>query len=183
MTEYELLNTTLSLIAIGMSSFSLYGQRKIKRAHRRRDRNAFIIGPHKIVPEDAENVEGAEEEQEEKKAPEIIKKKQHMSVELVHYNGNHYGFEISNNTKSDVKDVEMELLLKEDDDNPLNLTEFNNIFPIQRFAKNSTITLSATLYSGSPSIYNVVLGWTTPDGSRVKDELRVVARDSLPPEP
>lgn len=107
---------------------------------------------------------------------ELLAKKEKMkkgavSVKIVHQENNNYQFEITNSGGIDLRQVEMQLLLDDEDDNPINPSEYADKLPISRLKKGTVVNINATQYAGSPTKYNLVLRWIEPDGSKVEDEL------------
>jgi len=67
----------------------------------------------------------------------------------------------------------MELLLEENQAQPFVLAEYNKKFPVRRLVAGNTVTLTTVQYATSPFVYNIILRWTEPDGSRVEDQIYV----------
>ncbi|RUR10546.1 hypothetical protein [Legionella sp. km772] len=77
------------------------------------------------------------------------------------------------NTFFSSKNPRLYQLLDENQANPIVLSEFKKKFPITRLGVRKYVTLTTVQYATSPSVYNILLRWTEPDGSRVADQVYV----------
>lgn len=84
-----------------------------------------------------------------------------------------YRFRITNISEVDASDVEMELLVKKPEDNPIISSEYVQKFPAEKIPPGSSVTLIAALHLGSPTAYNALLKWTNPDGTKVQEKTYV----------
>ncbi len=99
MTPYELLSIILSLIAI---CISLLSWRSNQRPRKRKAQSIATTTPVKPVSANQQWIRIEKDES----------KKRQISAELLHEQGNNYKLIISNNSRSDVKNVEMELIIE-----------------------------------------------------------------------
>ncbi len=153
MTEYQL-GWILVLIIIPFTLLALY---------RRREQKIFKA---RLL---AAELALQDQEMSEKKK----KKKAELSVKLIHQGTDHYLLELLNSGNVILKNIEMDLLLDENQANPLVLAEYTKKFPIRRLVAGKSVTVTAVQYATSPTTYNVRVRWTEPDGSRVEDQLYV----------
>lgn len=158
MTIYEFISILLSLVAILISFFAWNRDRPVKQSSNKFQRRAT---DHPNAQQNSEGNGGK------------TKPKSNISVQLIHVFNDNYKFEITNNTKLDVKNVEMELLLKDPKDSPISADEYASKLPIRKLLSGTSVTVLARLYPSSPKTYNAVLKWTDSDGARVKDEVFV----------
>lgn len=112
-------------------------------------------------------------EQENLSVKKNKKKRGEISLKLTHQDSDHYLLELSNSGDVILRNIEMELLLEENQAHPFVLAEYNKKFPVRRLVAGNAVTLTTVQYATSPSVYNISLRWTEPDGSRVEDQIYV----------
>ena len=93
-------------------------------------------------------------------------KKSGITVTLTHQDSDHYLLEL-------LRNIEMELLLEENQAHPFVLAEYNKKFPVSRLISGKAVTITTVQYATSPSVYNIRVHWTDPDGARVADQIYV----------
>ncbi len=157
MTQYEILSVVIACIAAFGSLVVWAGQRKIQR-----ESNDLQRATSELAKKQLEIL------QREEKGKNTAR----LSLDLFR-DGKTYRFKITNISEVDARDVDMELLVKKQEDNPLISYEYAEKFPAKKIPPGHSITLIAALHLGSPTAYNALLKWTNPDGSKTKEETYV----------
>lgn len=154
MSKYDLMTLILALLSFLTSLVLWYEKKQLQNEIRTLDdrmSNLELI-QNKLL-EDGRN-----------------KHKPNLSVELVYYYKNNYKFEISNDGPTEVRDVEMVLLLTNPEQSPISLSEYHSIFPLKKMERGAKIQLPAAITDADQKTYQVLLKWTNPDGTRVADQ-------------
>ncbi|MGK2915039.1 MAG: hypothetical protein ACSLE5_11440 [Porticoccaceae bacterium] len=157
MTQYEVLTVVLACIAVFVSLIVWSGQRRMQR--------------------EANDLQRATAELAKKQLEILLREEKgkstaRLSLDLFR-DGKTYRFRVTNVGEVEAKDVEMELLVKKPEDNPIIGSEYAEKFPAKKLMPGSSITLIAAIHLGSPSAYNAMLKWTNPDGMVVREETYV----------
>lgn len=157
MTPYETLSIVLACIAAILSLIVWNGQRKLQR--------------------ESNDLQRATSELAKKQLDILLREEKgentaRLAIDLFR-DGNTHRFSITNISDVDARDVEMELLVKKQEDSPIIKSEYDEKFPASKLPPGSSITLIAAIHFGSPLAYNVLLKWTNPDGSKAQEETYV----------
>ena len=157
MTQYEILSVVIACIAALVSLVVWVWQRKIQR--------------------ESNDLQRATSELAKKQLEILLREEKgknaaRLSLDLFQ-DGKTYRFRVTNISEVDARDVEMELVVKKQEDSPLISSEYAEKFPAKKIPPGNSVTLIAALHLGSPTAYNALLKWTNPDGSKVQEETYV----------
>lgn len=155
MNEIQLLCSIVVFIIVPILLFCIFKKREYRTVQEREQAAS-------LLKEEAELLEKQKR-----------KNKASVAIKLMHVLGNKYTLELQNTGGIPLRNVEMELLLADGEDNPFLIPEFEKKFPINRLQVGTVVTLSVTQYASSPSVYNIRVRWTEPNGARVEDQVYV----------
>lgn len=157
MTQFEILTLVLACVAVIVSLVVWSGQRRMQR--------------------EANDLQRATSELAKKQLAILLREEKGKVVAKISLDlfkdGKTYRFRISNIGEVEARDVELNVLVQNPEDNPVIESEYAQKFPAKILNPGSSITLIAALHLGSPSAYNALLKWTNPDGTKVSEETYV----------
>jgi len=154
MSSYEALSIVIACIAAVVSMVVWNGQRKLQR--------------------ESNDLQRATAELAKKQLEILLREEKGQNTARLSLaldrDGKGFRFRLVNISDVDARDVELELLLKRPEDNPLIQSDYQAKFPVKRLQPGKSVSLLAALHIGSPTAYNALLKWTNPDGSRAEEE-------------
>ncbi|HAU1023885.1 TPA: hypothetical protein JL724_001153 [Legionella pneumophila] len=154
MTNYELISILASVIACVISLNNWFGQRKLQQ-----ESNDLQRATSELAKKQLEIIL-----REEKDAD-----KSHIALDLIR-DGNTYRFRITNVSNVVAKNVNLELILNNQKDNPIPQGEYVDKLPIKMLPPGGSVTLIAALNFSTPTSYNALLRWTNPNGDIIEEE-------------
>ena len=154
MTAYETLSIVISCVAAMIAAFVWFGQRKLQR--------------------ESNDMQRATADLARKQLEILLREEQgtnqaRLSMDLVK-DGKTFRFVVSNISDVKASNVDLELLVEKDSDNPIIESEYAQKFPAKAINPGSSISLIAALHLGSSTAYNARLKWINPDGSEMVEE-------------
>jgi hypothetical protein len=103
---------------------------------------------------------------------EEIKSKARLSLSIIK-DMDVYRFRIENVSNADAKDVDIKFMVEDPNDNPVVQSDYEGKFPVPVLTPKGSITFVAKLNMDKPMVYNAVLTWTNPDGSKIEEKMAV----------
>lgn len=157
-TTYELLSTVIALIAIVLSAYTLFWQRRLQKESNDLQRATSDLSKKQLeilVREDSARM------------------KARIGMNLVKESRTSFRFVITNIGNVDARNVNVELLLDNPSTSPLIASECKQKLPAPKLAPGSSFTLIAALHLQSPLAYRARLTWMNPDGTADADDTYV----------
>ncbi len=149
MSRFEAITTILSVIAIGLSIYTLVFQRRLQKESNELQRATAELARRQLATL-------SRDEEERGKAKLIVDVQNSATSDR---------FVITNVGATDARDVNFELLLDEANPSPLVDTEYREKLPAPKLSPGQSISLIAALDDQSPSRFKTRLSWLNPDGT------------------
>ena len=151
MSKFETLTIVIACLSVFISFHTWRGQKKLQK-----ESNELQKATSELA----------------KKQLEMLASKQEAKLKLdLRQYGNGYRFFITNISEVDAENVSLDLIIDEQDPNPLSPSDIASKLPAPKLAPGSSISLLATIGSGRANSYSAVLKWTNPDGNKIEERV------------
>jgi len=150
----ETLALLISCLAIIVSLVVWFGQRKLQK-----ESNDLQRATSKLAKKQLEILNRGPEQ------------KSKLRLDLIEHGRNGYKFYITNVSNVDALEVDLELILHNQNSNPLITSEVNEKLPMPKLSPGSKLSLMASLTLESPETFPAILKWKNPNGENVREQV------------